>query len=212
MTGNNAATRLLKISIPLVAGVLLLSSCITVNERLSINTDGSGTVQLSYQIARIALDLPSSGSVRTIPLPASPNDFASAVRKVKGLTLTSFTPEETPAGVGATAGIAFTGVADLSQVLGASSGMGFNLVQNGGSTLFRQTIYPGNPKGVSVETLALVKNLFGTERLVFSLRAPAAIQSTNLGTLSRDGRTASYTTTVPDIIQARRPVVWEVRW
>lgn len=195
-----------------LAGLFALSSCLTLNEHVAIHADGSGVVQVSYRIARLARELPSSGSIAVLPLPTSPESFSKRVRGVQGLRLESFKPIEATSAVGADASIAFNRVTSLDSVLGPDSGVTFQLNRNGSLFSFRQTIYPGNPDGVDKKTLDLVKELFGDDKLVFSLAAPARIRSVNLGTIGSDRTTASYSTTVPAVIQAKKPVVWEVSW
>jgi len=202
-----------KISIPLVAGILLLSSCIEVTEKITMNADGSGVVALSYQVARVVQDLPpQTGANPVIPLPADPTRLQAAIQGAPGLTLTSFNPVETSQSVGADITVRFDTIDDLDQAVGALSASSLTLLNTSGLATFTQTLYPGNPKGVSAETLRLVKELFANYRLSFTLQAPRPIQTVNIGTISSDKSTATYTTAVPDIIQSTTPVVWEVTW
>lgn len=213
MVLNAKAKNIAKMTLPLAVGILLLSSCIEVQEAITVHADGSGVVDLSYGIARIATGLAASdASQGIIPLPATPSTFASDVRKVPGLTLRGFAPSVTATTVGANATIDFKSVPELDQVLAATSKVRFTYSSGSHLTTFSQMIYPGNASGVNPQTLALVKQLFGTYRLSFSFRAPASIQRVSIGAISNDKATATYTTTVPAMVEARKPIVWEVSW
>jgi hypothetical protein len=202
-----------KISIPLVAGILLLSSCIEVTEKVTVNADGTGVVDLSYQVASMVQDLPpQTGTNGLLPLPADPTKLQTALQGAPGLTLTSFKPVETSRSVGADVTVRFNTVDDLNRALSGFSPSVLTLLATSGLTTFTQNLYPGNPNGVSPETLQVMKDLFANYRLSFTLQAPRPIQSVSMGTISSDKSTASYTTTVPDIIQSTTPVVWEVSW
>lgn len=198
--------------IPLAA-LLLLSSCIDVNEKVTLNSDGSGVVKVAYRISRLVIDLPKSpGTEFSLVLPPDPAEFRSRIGTATGLTLQSFSPVEDPQSVGADASIAFSRLSNLNTLLEGRSGDGFALTQSGGRTTFKQTIYGGTNAGAEQRTLNLAKKLFRDYKLAFTLSTPAPVLSANLGTLSSDKRTVTYTTTIPDIIQSTTPVVWEVSW
>lgn len=195
------------------AALLLLSSCIDVNENVTLNADGSGVVKVAYRVSRLVVDLPkSAGTEFTLILPPDPAQFRSSVGAAGGLTLQSFTPIEDPQSVGADASIAFARLSDLNSLLEGRTGDGFALTQSAGRTTFKQTIYAGTNAGAEQQTLDLAKKLFRDYKLAFTLSTPSPIQSANLGTVSSDKTTVTYTTTIPDIIQSTTPVVWEVSW
>jgi hypothetical protein len=153
-----------------------------------------------------------SGTNAILPLPPNPDLLRAAILGVPGLTLLSFTPRETSRSTGASATIQFNSVDSLNQAAGSFSPSGMTFLTAAGLSTFTQTLYSGNPNGVSAETLQLVKQLFSEYRLTFSLKAPRPVKEVSIGEISADKSTASYTTTVPDIIQSKTPVVWEVSW
>ncbi len=213
MKRHTGLCRCVKVALPLIAGVLLLSSCIDVNESVTMNPDGSGVVDLSYRIARMMNDLHTqTGSNQLLPLPTDPTVLQQALQSAPNLTLMSFTPEQTSQDVGANLKVQFADVSSLDQALGNFGYGGATYLSASGLATFTQTLYPGNPNGVSPETLQLVKQLFSSYRLSFTLKAPRRIRVVNIGSISSDGTTATYSTTVPDIIQSTTAVVWEVSW
>ncbi len=202
-----------KTLVVLTAGILLLSSCIDVNEDITISADGSGVVKLAYRIARVVIDLPRAENTSVaFPLPTNPAEFESLVQNAPGLTLQDFTLTNEAATLGANATIQFTGVEALNAAFTNSVSQGFTYLSTPSRTTFTQRIYQGNSAGVDQQTLDLVKSLFGDYKLVFSLHAPRAIQSVNIGSTSSNETTATYSTTIPDIIQSKTPVIWEVSW
>lgn len=205
--------RVTKALVPLAVGLFLLSSCIDVDENITVSADGSGVVDLSYRVARVAVDLPrATGTSVSFPLPPNPGAIESSVAKAPGLALQSFTPVSEVATIGAKTTIRFDRVDLLNALLENGAGRGFTYLSTPTLATFTQRIYPGNPSGIDQQTLDMVKSLFGDYKLVFSLHTPRRIQTVNIGSTSRDGTTASYSTTIPDIIQSKTPIVWEVTW
>lgn len=196
-----------------LTGLLLLSSCIDVNENITVNPDGSGIVKLAYRISRLVVDLPkSSGTQFTLVLPPDAAQLRAQVTAASGLTLQNLSAIDDSQTVGADASIAFAKLSNLNALLKGGSGQRFSLTQNGARTIFAQTIYPGLNAGADQQTIELAKKLFGDYKVTLSLSTPLPIQSANLGTVSQNKTTVTYTTTIPDIIQSTTPVVWEVTW
>jgi hypothetical protein len=192
---------------------LLCASCIGVDEKITINADGSGLLDLSYQISTMVGDLGNApGQPHPIPLPMTEAAFRSAVTAVNGLTLSKLSSQLTPSDLIISAVVAFTNPALLSQIGQGESAPRITFASAGGKTTFRETIYPGNPGGVDPETLSFIKSAFQGYLLRFTLSAPFRIAGVNVGTVSQDQRTAVYTTSIVDAIQSTSPLVWEVQW
>ncbi|HUZ17631.1 MAG TPA: hypothetical protein VMV68_04540 [Spirochaetia bacterium] len=196
-----------------LTAALLCASCIGVDEKITINADGSGQLDLVYRISTMVSDIgPSAGQPHPIPLPMTEDAFRSAVAAVNGLTLSKLSSQLTPSDLVISSVVAFTDPTLLSLIGQGASAPRITFSTTGGRTTFRETIYQGNPGGVDPDTLSFIKSAFQGYLLRFTLSAPFRITGVNVGTISQDQRTAVYTTNVVDAIQSKSPLVWEVRW
>jgi hypothetical protein len=87
------------------------------------------------------------------------------------------------------------------------------LETRGGTTTFRQLIYQGQQgEEITEDSLEMIGTFFDGYDLVYSVTAPAEVRSHSLGVLATNGRTVTYTATVPEILKNPEPIVLEVVW
>jgi hypothetical protein len=205
--------RFVTLAAPLIGVVVLLASCVGIDEKVTVNSDGSGQVDLTYRVSKMISQLGApEGTSKPIPLPVTGSDFRNAVQSVPGLSLQEYSTDQTAQDNIVKATIGFANVASLSKLLDTGADQSISLTTGGGHSTFREVIFPGSPKGVDPDTLSLLKGAFAGYKLDFSLTAPVAITSANVGAISKDGKTATYNTSVVDVVQSKQPVVWEVTW
>ena len=191
--------------------VLTLCSCIGLNTRIEINTDGSGEVTLSYRVSRLVLYLGTlDESQRFFAVPVSEKDFEELADRVDGLRLRSFGLEEDSGDVYVDARLEFDDVEALSGLFGITGDSSVTLAQQNGSSRYRHEIVRGYPDGVDADSLEMIETLFRDYEVEFTLTAPRQITSANPGTSS--GRTATLEYAVPELVVMRAPLVWEVTW
>jgi hypothetical protein len=192
--------------------VVLLSSCIGIESEIRIRQDGSGVMTLSYTVSQFIKNIDAGRSEKQLPLPVNEEEFRRSAERVEGLRLTNLVEREDEENVYIQAELEFDNV-EAVNALGREGQIGITLESRDGTTTFRQVIYEA-PQGqdISEESLEMIKTFFEGYQLVYSVTAPAEVRDYSLGVLGPDGRTVSFTITVPEILKAPEPLILEVVW
>ena len=192
--------------------VVLLSSCIGIESDLRIRQDGSGVLTLSYTVSQFIKNIDAGRSEKQLPLPVNEEEFRRSAERIEGLRLTDLEEREDEENVYIRAELEFDNV-EAVNALGREGQLGITLETQGGTTTFRQLIYEGQQgEEVTEESLKMIETFFEGYELVYSVTVPAQVRDYTLGVLAPDGRTVTYTTTVPDILRTSEPLVLEVVW
>ena len=192
--------------------VVLLSSCIGIESDLRIRQDGSGVLTLSYTVSQFIKNIDAGRSEKQLPLPVNEEEFRRSAERIEGLRLTDLEEREDEENVYIRAELEFDNV-EAVNALGREGQLGITLETQGGTTTFRQLIYEGQQgEEVTEESLKMIETFFEGYELVYSVTVPAQVRDHTLGVLAPDGRTVTYTTTVPDILRTSEPLVLEVVW
>jgi hypothetical protein len=194
-----------------VFSVLLLSSCIGIRSDIRIQEDGSGSLSLSYTVSEFIKNIDAGRSEKRLPLPVNEEEFRRVAESIEGLRLTGLEQTEDQENVHIRAELEFDSVEALNG-LGRQGDLGVSLETQGATGTFRQLIYEGQEEEISAESLQMIQTFFEGYDLVYSVTAPAQVRRHTLGALDSDGRTVTYTTTVPEILQSSKPLVLEVTW
>jgi len=195
-----------------VAVATLLTSCIGIESNIRIQQDGSGVLSLTYTVSQFIKNIDAGRSEKQLPLPVNEEDFRRSVEGVEGLRLTDLEEREDEDNVYIRAELEFDSI-EAVNALGQEGQLGITLESRGETTTFRQRIYDGRQgEEVSDESIEMIRTFFDEYELVYSVTVPAAVRDHTLGDLGPDGRTVTYTTTVPQIIEASQPLVLEVTW
>ena len=196
----------------LAASTLLLSSCIGIESDIRIRQDGSGVLTLSYTISQFIKNIDAGRSEKQLPLPVNEEEFRLSAERIDGLRLTSLEQREDEENVYIRAELEFDSVAAVN-ALGRDGELGISLETRGGSTAFRQLIYQGRQgEEITEDSIEMIETFFDGYELVYSVTAPADVRSHSLGVVAANGRTVTYTATVPDILKSPEPLVLEVIW
>jgi hypothetical protein len=100
----------------ILAAVLLLCSCIGVDSKMTIRSDGSGTLELTYRISQAVADLGRSGADKgPLPLPVTREDFERGIAGVQGVTLKSISRTENETDITIRAVLGFDSVDSLAK-------------------------------------------------------------------------------------------------
>ena len=192
--------------------VLLLSSCIGIKSDILIRQDGSGVLTLSYTISQFIKNIDVGRSEKQLPLPVNEEEFRRSAERSEGLRLVDLEEREDEENVYIKAKLEFDSVDDVN-ALGRDGQLGISLETRGGTTTFRQLIYqPQQGEEITEQSLEMIETFFEGYELVYSATAPAPVQDYSLGVLGPDGRTVTYTVTVPEILKNPDPLVLEVTW
>lgn len=191
--------------------VICFSSCIDLTTEIDLNGDGSGSIRLSYSAARAVVNLGTlDEDNRFYALPVSEEDFLSAAERVEGLSLRSFKLDEEVDMLHIEATLDFAAVEALSGLFSSSGPGAVEIVENGDATVYSHVIYGGAGEEVDVESRRLIETFFSGDSVTFSLNAPSAVESVNMGDFA--GREANMELAMTDILFSPEPVIWEVRW
>ena len=176
----------------LAVGVLLLSSCIGIETRVSFSADGSGKLDLVYAVSRIADELHTDVE-SALPFPVNEQDFRAAVDGVAGLQLRQYRQELTSEHIIVTASIRFDSV-DAIAKLDSFADMEASVIRDGDRTTYRQSIGSGlgQQEPLNDEAQQMVEALFGGYEVVFAVEAPADVVDASGGELSSDGRSVVF--------------------
>jgi hypothetical protein len=197
----------------LCSAVVLLSSCIGIDSRMSIRDDGSGTLALTYRISRLISELGvASTGKAAIPLPVSRSDFERSLAGTHGtVRLTRFDRSDDDKDITVHADLAFDSVADLANVEAFQDAQLRWSVQ-GSRHLFSQLIVRAPRQPLSDDSRRMLEALFEGYNLSFVIEAPRPISGATLGTLSADKRTLTYTTSVKDALMSGKDLALSAQW
>lgn len=197
----------------IVVAATLLSACIGVESNVTFKADGSGVLKLEYRMSKMLTEAAEGGSAE-VPLPASEEDFTTAIEgtPVKLLRISN-REDEQDVYMGAELG--FQKIEDITEIDDFDD-MPMSLERSGGDFVFRQRISEGAGEGESEkgadEMEAMLKEMFQGYELVFVVTAPRKVKSHNLGELSADGRTVRYAMPVFEMSGLKEETVLTVVW
>lgn len=196
----------------LILTVVLLSSCIGIESEILLRQDGTGVLTLSYQISQFMKNIDAGREEKQLPLPVNEEEFVRTAEGIEGLRLTDIDEREDEENVYIRAELEFDSV-DAVNALGRAGQIGITLENRGDTNMFRQVIFAGQEgEEITEDSLEMLETFFQGYDLVYAIILPTPVQSYTLGELSADSRTVTYTTTVPEILKASRPLVLEVVW
>ena len=192
--------------------VVLLSSCIGIESEILLRQDGTGVLTLSYKISQFMKNIDAGREEKQLPLPVNEEEFVRTAEGIEGLRLTDIDEREDEENVYIRAELEFDSV-DAVNALGRAGQIGISLENQGNTNTFRQVISTGQ-KGeeITEDSLEMIETFFQGYDLVYAITVPSQVKSHSLGDLSADGRTVTYTVTVPEILKRSQPLVLEVAW
>jgi hypothetical protein len=192
--------------------VALVVSCVDVESRLSIRSNGSGSLTLEYRIPRSVADLGRTPDRNApAPLPVQKADFLRGIDGIPGVRLARYTRRADDENVTIRAEIAFKQLEDLAKVP-ALRAAGLALVDSGGTRTLTQVVAGAPDSPPSAESLAMTDSLFAGGSVTVVLQTPAPMTTGPIGTLSPDRRTLSWTSTLGDLARRTGSVVLTASW
>ncbi len=192
--------------------VVLLSSCIGIKSEILLRQDGTGVLTLSYKISQFMKNIDAGREEKQLPLPVNEEEFVRTAEGIEGLRLTDIDEREDEENVYIRAELEFDSV-DAVNALGRAGQIGISLENQGNTNTFRQVIFAGQEgEEITEDSLEMIETFFQGYDLVYAITVPSQVKSHSLGDLSEDGRTVTYTITVPEILKASQPLVLQVAW
>ena len=193
--------------------LVVLSSCIGIDSRLTVRDNGSGTLQLTYRISQLVADLGVSSTGKSVvPLPVSRSDFERSLAASNGkVRLTRFDKSEDPKDITIRADLAFDSLDALARI-DAFHDADIKWGTDASRRTFSQVVARTPRQPISDDSRRMLETLFDGYDMSFVLVAPQPIQESSLGSLSTDKRTLTYKTTIKDIMTTTQDLVLSARW
>ncbi len=195
--------------------ILILSSCVDTDARISIDKKGSGNIVLGYTVAEGLLKTGElEANARLIPFPVSREDFERGIAGTKGLRLVSYSRRDSKDGAIISANIGFDTPAALAAFLDPR-GERAAWKSDGGKNTLTLTLAGGNPS-LDPDIAALLREAAGQASFKISFKLPAPASSSTLsgqtGKLTTSGDKTSYAVPLAEIATSGSPIVWEIVW
>jgi len=201
---------------------ILLSSCIGIKSNVSFNRDGTGTINMEYRISKMLTEMGEAD----VPLPVSEEDMKTAVSGNPNLTLKKVSQREDEKDVYITSEIEFKNVSEFTD-LESFGQMPMSLEEKGGEVIFTQMISEGKseaappgetkegesaPEEMDAATKEMMASFFEGYELSFEVNAPTEITYHNLGELSANRKSVTYSIPLLEMDSLEEETVLEVRW
>lgn len=189
---------------------LLLTGCLSVDTTIELNRNGSGRIDLVYEIDRELYDLGVFDDTdNALPIPISREQFEDTAEMIPGLQLRRYRVREEIGTVTVTARLLFDSVEALNAWYGGGASA-ISITEDGESTVWRQLLYPGGGSSGEAGT-ALGDSLEGY-RISYRLEPSSNVISAGIGEISENGKAALIEISLRDIVTAESPSYWEVTW
>jgi hypothetical protein len=190
-----------------------LTSCVSIDSRLTIRENGSGTLQLIYRISQLVANLGLSSTGKSaIPLPVTRSDFERSLAASGGkVRLTRFDRSENEKDITIRVGLSFDSMEALGKV-DAFQDADLKWGTEGSLHTFSQVVARTLTPPLNDDSKRMLETLFDGYEMSYVLEAPQPIQEAALGTLSADKKTLTYTGKIQDIMTTTQDLVMSARW
>jgi hypothetical protein len=192
-----------------------LSSCIGIEASGKIDTKGTGTLSIEYQISKDFAQLGALESTPQLPLPLSREDIERGLRGVHGVTLKSYAQGARGDNLFVSLTLAFESPSDMVKFLDPSGKLAEYRQQNGRSYLrfsFGEAVPSLDPQ-MQTEIAEKLKPY----RFVFALEAPLAAPQISLNHgdffhVTSSGRKTTLECSMAEIITSAKAPEIELSW
>ncbi len=197
-----------------IAVVLMLNSCLGAKIHTSFNRDGSGSILMEFKISQIFYQMGAAEGGKGDSIPLSADQLREDLGDQPGVSVREVSEE-----VGEEFNL-IRAVLDFENfvALEKTDVMGDAVLSHEGKRwIFRQKIADESEPSdeeVSEEELAQMKPFFEGYEISFIVTAPKKVISYNMGELSSDGRTVTYSvpTLEMNMLGNTEDLVMEVIW
>jgi hypothetical protein len=203
---------MIKNMLVIVSLSFMFVSCLGIEEVVTVNDDNSGTVALTYKIAKEFSDLGSyKGEKKPLALPVLRTDFERIAAVTKGLTLKSYSSSETEKDVVVRAEIGFASIEALAGLDFASDPM-MKAVVNGKSTTLTIVIPKAGESEITQDTIALFDEMSSGYDIILTVHTPKPIVKQTLGEQAKDKRSATLKTNLVELLRTNKKQQFEIAW
>ncbi len=201
--------RLSKIPIVLFT-VFILSSCLTIESDMKINSNGSGNMKISYIMDKGLKGISTLGeSDDDVPLNLSEEYISEITSSREDVYYKDYkiSLDETYYRVEVI--IVFETIEGLNSILPEENAVSINRI--GGETVFSQMLFDASKGELSNESLEIYKDIFKDHYFRLKVVVPGDIINVDNGIESAN-RVAVYQESFIDIISGNNKKDWSIRW
>ena|GEM_PF-873309 len=206
------------LGVTLMGTLWLFSSCVGVQSNITIRQDGSGTIQLVYQVSRMVESLGKlDGNERFLPFPVGKVDFERTVTRVPGLSLRSYNTRQDEKNITVQAELAFQNLEALRAFLDSTGRLvSFSAEADQKRLVIRLA---QGPATTDPDIQNLVRSVFGGYEIGLTITTPTVpsyegrgIGRGKVGTLSLAGQRLTFVAPTADILLAPEVVEYSLSW
>jgi len=192
--------------------VLSLSSCLDLQADLTLNGNGSGTLDLNYRVPQSLKDIQllDGFQERFIPLPENSDEWVEKGNLSPGLTVSVNNFSSDHNYVSASVQIQFSTITDLNYIFSEPVQAAF--VSGDDETLFQALLYEPRENVPDEENILLLKKVFPYDELNFTIRVPGVIKRFRPDKARISEQVYTYTVKAVDVIEANDVLSLEVVW
>lgn len=196
----------------LVALVVLLFGCLGANTTITIREDGSGEVEIDFQISKLIAHLGNEPSrFPSLSLPITREEVTAAIDAIPGASLADYSRSDAAEDVVVGLRIGFDDLETLEALFSRLDGPDLSVVAGeNGTTIFELTLYNGLESPPDESVAEMIRAFFSDYELVWTLEAPTVIVTASQGQV--DGRRVTVEYDTDDILLSTQPVVWNLDW
>ena len=192
-----------------IALALCATSCLGLDARATIDSDGSGTISLVYSVPRmIAYFDKLEGVDRVLPLPLTKDGAEKAVAVTPGISLAFFERSETETEIAIRMELGFSTIAGLA-VFFDPTGERTAYIEENDTKKLRMVLTQGRTD-FNPELSSLIDAAFAPYRIDVSITAPARIMEAGIGKAT--GSTVAWSMETPELLKRAEALTWEIAW
>ena len=194
-----------------VALMVALGACVSIESRFVFAEDGSGDLHLVYRLDPAMAELGNAATPGALPLPISERDFRAATAAVEGLELTEYRRDDGEDAVVVRATLHFDRVRRLAELPSFADLQ--PRLEGGDPATFELVLgIAADEPALDAGARELLNMLFGDHVVSFVVEAPRPIRDSSEGVLSEDGRQVTVTIPLARYAAQRERQVLTVSW
>lgn len=190
--------------------IMVLTSCLTITSEIVLDSDGKGTVAMTYRISKLFTDMGTSGTdKKAVPLNFKKEDFENITRANEDLTLVSYEESEDTRDVIVTVVLAFDSINAFNRYFAQNGAL--TMEKEGDDTVLTQVLLDAGQPVPSEESMQMMETLFQDRYFEFKIKVPGTIKEVQGGTASAPDE-ALFKETFTDFMRDTSKRSWSVRW
>ena len=195
--------------VPLIILSLLISSCLSIDAKFNIASDGSGVLDLHYEVSQYAAHVGRvDGDQNLVMFPLERSDFEEASMRIGGLEIVEYSKKETEDNTIIDVRIRFDSIENVSRLFSTQDiREPMTIEQDGQRRKLRFFLYQGSAEAPSQDLVTLYTNLFKGDAIKISCTFPSSISSVSSGQILADRKSALLLVPVMDTVIKTEPLV-----